>query len=633
MILNYWLSDERSSAVRFGKWMGTNGFGRLRASGRAALVSGVLAILGLALVPAPGADATGARLAGTAASSRTRDRVLEAYRRDRALDALRQHARRGGASHARAAVVGGTEASIEQLPWQVVVFAEFEVDGEEEALLCGGSIIDLSHILTAAHCAYNPVTGQQLTSASFVILAGASRLTVEEIKYGATVEGRFVGGARIHPDFDYAAGPGTPDDVAMLQLAEPLTASSGVRPIGLSSSASSPPEGTDVTLSGFGEENPTTEELNGNLYSIGMTLGFSRECGGEDDALFLCARNGAGSACNGDSGGGVVDGSPSTLIGFVDTVEVVGGEPCRDGALNGFVNLAAPEVRDFIEGSEDPPLAPRGGGIVIRGVPTAGQSLSCEPGSWSGGPTFTYAFIDSASGQVLQQGSSPTYALSGADVGRTIFCEVQATDAGGTGVARTHALAPIEPAPVVTPPPPPTGGGGTAPPTGGGGTAPPVGGSSDTEPVGGQGTGGSGGGAGGGVLGYTNTNIGSAQIAALLGQELTPAGKKARVATLLKASGFTVRFKALEAGTAVIDWYRIPTGATLAGKARVKPILVASGQMTFSAAGTTKIEVRLTAAGIRLLKSAGSLKLIAEGRFTPRHQSPVTATRVFVLRR
>src|SRR5262249_39064024 len=151
------------------------------------------------------------------------------------------------------------------------------------------------------------------------------------------------------------------------------------KPIALSSSSFSPPEGTSVTLSGYGEENPITEELNEKLYSLRMTLGFSRTCGGEADASFLCGSNPAGSACYGDSGGGVIEGSPSSLIGVIDTVEVE--PPCGDGSVNGFANLSAPEIRNFVEGNNAPPRAPRGGGVVIRGVTTAGHSLSCEPGS------------------------------------------------------------------------------------------------------------------------------------------------------------------------------------------------------------------------------------------------------------
>jgi hypothetical protein len=125
----------------------------------------------------------------------------------------------------------------------------------------------------------------------------------------------------------------------------------------------------------------------------------------------------------------------------------------------------------------------------------------------------------------------------------------------------------------------------------------------------------------------------AAQIATLLGRELTPSGKAAKIAALLKSGVFSISFRALEAGTAVINWYQVPPGAKFTKKAKPKPVLVASGQRSFSAAGTTKIKIKLTAAGKRLLKHAKQLKLTAKGTFTPTGKTPITTTKVFVLKR
>jgi hypothetical protein len=125
----------------------------------------------------------------------------------------------------------------------------------------------------------------------------------------------------------------------------------------------------------------------------------------------------------------------------------------------------------------------------------------------------------------------------------------------------------------------------------------------------------------------------AAQIATLLGRELTPSGKAAKIAALLKSGVFPISFKALQTGTAVINWYQVPPGAKLANKAKPKPVLVASGQRSFSAAGTATIKIKLTAAGKRLLKHAKQLKLTAKGTFTPTGKTPITATKVFVLKR
>jgi hypothetical protein len=339
---------------------------------------------------------------------------------------------------AHIAIVGGNEIGIENVPWQVVVFGEFE---GRLAEFCGGSILDATHILTAGHCVYGP-GGEPLEPSAFVVTAGTSSL--QKGKESTTVESRFVEAVRVHPYFRYALGPGTPDDVAVLTLSSPLATGVAVQPISLAPAASSQAEGTSVSLTGFGFES-SGGEFSGKLNSLTLGVRYRRECGGEADALFVCASAPGGTACFADEGGALTSTqSPATLVGVMDIIEDVSGNPCSDGALDGFVNVAAPEIRDFIEGSESPPQAPRGGGAVIEGVPEAGRELKCDPGTWSNDPVYTYVFENSAGGAVLQAGASSTYKLGSGDVGHSILCEVQASNAGGTGIGRTPGLGPIE---------------------------------------------------------------------------------------------------------------------------------------------------------------------------------------------
>jgi hypothetical protein len=352
---------------------------------------------------------------------------------------------------ARVAIVGGSEISIGQAPWQVAVEAVIPEEKSIVRILCGGSILDPAHIVTAAHCVFDSKTGELIPAEDFTVRAGTADLAT----VAAEEQERAVTDVRPHPYYSYLPDSGRvlPDDIAVLTLQEPFSLGSATAAIPMVSAGSSPLEGALVNLTGFGEEEPISEELNGKLYSLGMTVGYSRECGGENDAVLLCASSRSGTPCNGDSGSALTTAGPLTLVGVEDDYTLVSGKRCAPGAENAFANVAAPEIQDFLDGSESPPRAPRGGGAIIREAPVGDGSMSCTPGNWSGGPTFTYTFFDSTDDQTVQQGASPTYAVPTTEVGHAILCEVQASNEGGTGVGRTPGLRAIQAAPIPQPPP------------------------------------------------------------------------------------------------------------------------------------------------------------------------------------
>ena len=124
----------------------------------------------------------------------------------------------------------------------------------------------------------------------------------------------------------------------------------------------------------------------------------------------------------------------------------------------------------------------------------------------------------------------------------------------------------------------------------------------------------------------------AAQTKASLLAQLTPQGTAATLATLTKGTGYATSFAALAAGTLVMNWYYLPKGAHLAST-KAKPVLVATGKRTFSAAGTQSVTLKLTTAGKKLFKHAKRITLIVRATFATPGGPAITATKRFTLTR
>ena len=193
-----------------------------------------------------------------------------------------------------------------------------------------------------------------------------------------------------------------------------------------------PAPGTALTVTGYGkQEGSASAQPSGKLSAASLMALSSDACrsavGEPNSAVLLCAVSPTAATCQGDSGGPLTEGSPPVEVGIVD----VGPEGCPAGQPDGFTNLAAPEVRAFIEGSEAPPVAARPTALpvlrTIGSAPVDYSPLTCEPGAWSGSPSFTYSFeVDNASAQMLQSGPSNVFDPRAASSGLPVVCIVQA---------------------------------------------------------------------------------------------------------------------------------------------------------------------------------------------------------------
>src|ERR1039458_4326678 len=245
-------------------------------------------------------------------------------------------------------IVGGQEASISQFPWQVYVVRYDKTEGTGAA--CGGSILDATHILTAAHCVDHEGNTTTYPAGDVAVLAGASDVSASTPPPGS----QLMLVSRIRVDPYYSPLPNIKDDVAVLELSSPLelSAAASAQAIPLVPTGATPAPGTVLSLSGYGkQEGAEKAEPKGKLSSTTLAAISSdacREAVGVNSAVLLCAAGASSSACGGDSGGPLTEGNPPVEVGVVD----FGGTTCPVGQINGFPNVAAAEVRAFIEGSE-----------------------------------------------------------------------------------------------------------------------------------------------------------------------------------------------------------------------------------------------------------------------------------------
>ncbi|CAG0891523.1 unnamed protein product [Darwinula stevensoni] len=129
-------------------------------------------------------------------------------------------------------IVGGQDASIEDIPWQISF--QFEVGVH----FCGGSIMDELHIITAAHCCADKQPHE------VQIRAGSNRKDE-----GGVI--RYVEVIKQHEEFNYFY---LYNDICILTLTEPLPLDNvTMMPVTLPLQGQEYPSGTEVSASGWGK--------------------------------------------------------------------------------------------------------------------------------------------------------------------------------------------------------------------------------------------------------------------------------------------------------------------------------------------------------------------------------------------
>jgi len=201
-------------------------------------------------------------------------------------------------------IVGGTPALVDEYPWMVAL-----TDPETGAQFCAGSLLSSTTVLTAAHCM---PPGQKPIAVALpngdVTFENATKILTSKIEIHPYYLGSGITPA---PDFD--------NDYAILTLATPVAFSESIMPICLPDPNK---EYADVvaTATGWGLTTPPTlgSQPSPILLAVNITTMSNEKCKaslpltsfpppwipGAITPNMICAfQPGAGTVCNGDSGG------------------------------------------------------------------------------------------------------------------------------------------------------------------------------------------------------------------------------------------------------------------------------------------------------------------------------------------
>ena len=297
-------------------------------------------------------------------------------------------------------IVGGTPAAQGEYPAQAFV----EIDGG--ASFCGGTLVESSWVLTAAHCATDP-DGTVLT-------AGRLRVGLGHIARNQITDVYGVAAVDVHGGYDPFTS--LQNDLALVRLDRPASYPP-LRVIRTDENAKWTPPAT-ATIIGWGRTSsggPTSNELLEATAPMVADSDCQASYGADFDAsTMVCAGDGATDTCQGDSGGPLmVPDAPNALVLAGVTSWGLG---CADPDFPGvYVRLGAAQLNSWVVGPRPTASFTASGQNLGATVALTSTSANTEGGTFdsllwdldadgqyddASGATVSHTFLTSGTVQV-----------------------------------------------------------------------------------------------------------------------------------------------------------------------------------------------------------------------------------------
>uniref|UniRef100_A0AB38ZEF1 Venom S1 protease 3 n=1 Tax=Oncocephalus sp. TaxID=2944721 RepID=A0AB38ZEF1_9HEMI len=244
----------------------------------------------------------------------------------------------GWTNKSPARIVNGKEAGVNEYPFIALIIKKIT-----RFPFCGGSIITVRHILTAAHCTYSE------TEALSVLIGEHDIRTWKETKATKIIDVQRIIN---HPDYNNITQV---HDIAILELKDPIEFSNLVGRVCMPSKSISENEYSKVMgwglLSTHGNPSPVLMKVNVKTIDIGI-------CGtiymlNTTARTQICTYNNQKDSCQGDSGGPLVHLNPKTNM--LEQVALVSfGRDCAstDPGVNTDVKKYEDWIKNEVKGQE-----------------------------------------------------------------------------------------------------------------------------------------------------------------------------------------------------------------------------------------------------------------------------------------